>query len=142
MSKTHSTPTPEQRANSIVKETALGADERDALYVTIVKSLRSIDRIAFHLALGEASTARSLRERFEGEMALLDHIGWDPKSTRTRFPISMRAERLQQVMLPLLEETHAAVTSPEITALQIAEKVCENLTQQATARILASSDAQ
>lgn len=141
MSKKHSTPTPEQRANSIVTETALNTDERDALYITILNSLRSIDRIAFHLDNGEASTARRLRERFEGEMALLDHIGWEPKSTRKRFPISMRAERLQQVIAPLLEETHAVVTSPEITAFQIAEPVFENLNRQATARILASSDA-
>jgi hypothetical protein len=141
MSKTHSTPTPEQRANSIVKETALNIGERDALYITIVKSLKSIDRIALHLALGEASTARRLRERFEGEMALLDHIGWEPTTTRKRYPISMRAERLQEVILPLLEETHATLTSTEITALRIAETVFENLGLQAHARILASSDA-
>jgi hypothetical protein len=87
-------------------------------------------------------------------MALLDHIGWEPTSTRTRFPISMPAERLQQVIRPLLEYTrdavaspenteytHDAVTSPEIAALRLAETVLENLDRQATARILASSDA-
>jgi hypothetical protein len=141
MSTQDSTPTPEQRVNSIVTETALSTDERDALYITIVNSLLSIDRIAYHLDHGEASQARKLRERFEGEMALLDQIGWEPKSTRTRFPISMSAERLQQVVRPLLKETHAAVTSPEITALRLAEAVFENLDRQATARILASSHA-
>jgi hypothetical protein len=48
-------------------------------------------------------------------MALLDHIGWEPTSTRTRFPISMPAERLQQVIRPLLEYTRDAVASPENT---------------------------
>ena len=74
-------------------------------------------------------------------MALLDHIGWEPTSTRTRFPISMPAERLQQVIRPLLEYTRDAVASPENTAPRLAEAVLENLDRQATAQILATSDA-
>jgi hypothetical protein len=141
-----STPTPEQRASSIVAGTALSTGERDALYVAILNSLRSIDQISYYLDHGEPSQTRRLRKRFEGEMALLDHIGWERTSTRKRFPISMPAERLQKVIRTLLEYTHETVThetvtSPEITALRLAEAVLEKLDQQANARILASSDA-
>lgn len=150
MSTQDSTLTPEQRASSIVTETALSIDERDALYVTILDSLRSIDQISYYLDHGEPSQARKLRKRFEGEMALLDQIGWEPTPTPTRFPISMPAKRIQKVIRPLLKDTHtvllketnAVVTSPEITAMRLAEAVFENLNRQATARILASNDTQ
>lgn len=85
--------------------------QRDALYEEVLCDLTGVGDIYLCLDKGDAEQARRLWERFEGQLRLLDEIGWGAVEPRERFSIELPDEILVRALGWLQERAEQAVGS-------------------------------
>jgi len=85
--------------------------QRDALYEEVLGELTGVGDIYICLDHGDAEQARRLWERFEGQLRLLDDIGWGAVEAQERFSLDMPHELLVRTLGRLQERAEQAVGS-------------------------------
>jgi hypothetical protein len=72
------------------------------LYSLLLVELTGITDVRIVLVQGDVAGALRHRRRFEGNMRLLDDLGWEPDPDRERFGLTMAHSELR----PLLERIY------------------------------------
>lgn len=126
-------------ADTIANERALSRKDRDALYAFVIKSIERIGDIPHYIEDGEPDRAYALRERMEGQLALLDYLQWaaKPPGRGRRFPILMTPSRLSRVLMLLWSHTVTQLTNSERISV---ERVYAELEDQIKERERALGD--
>lgn len=79
----------------------LDRTQRDALHAACLLDLTGVDEVELYVREGDFEEASALIARITGTAALLDDLGWDPETSRERFPLHGDAERLRAVVARL-----------------------------------------
>jgi hypothetical protein len=94
----------------------LNRDQRDAIHGELLLDLSGTGDIRVEIDKGDYQAAQRLRRRYEGDMRLLDDLGWEPDHERDEFDVTMEPDDLARVLRRLNrgagETLHIYVVEP------------------------------
>jgi len=92
----------------------IGRRERDALCAGLLRSLTGLSDIYICWKNGEASEAKRRRTQFEGELLLLDDLGWEEEPAADRFDLRMAPDRLSPILERIYWDSAGSLADPEV----------------------------
>jgi hypothetical protein len=78
--------------------------QRDAVYQFVLIDLAQLGGIAAVAKSGDLDCVWRLRQRFEGDLWVLDEIGWEERGDRELYTVALPAEVLRAVFGRLQEQ--------------------------------------
>ncbi len=96
--------------------------QRNAMFDFVLGEMPDFGDIRIMLEKGEVELARQMRVRFEQDMSLLDHIGWERRKLRDACAIRLPLDESRAIFERLLAEATSALGDPDVRAEDAVEE--------------------
>jgi hypothetical protein len=97
----------------------LADSQRDEVYQYLLVDVGGVADITTLIRGGELQLARRLRSRFEEDMRLLDQIGWEPKSEKAVYAVTLASDEIRSIFRRLLAHALQLIDEPGARSPQV-----------------------
>jgi hypothetical protein len=82
------------------------------LYQSLLDDLSAIGDVYLALSAGDIADAQRLRRRFDADLQLLDHLGWERDTDRYLHEVTMPRDALAQLLTRLYWDNASGLADP------------------------------
>jgi hypothetical protein len=91
----------------------VGRQNRTVLYQSLLDDLSAIGDIYLALSARDIADAQRLRHRFDADLQLLDHLGWEREPDRYLHEVVMPRDSLAQLLTRLYWDNASGLADPD-----------------------------